>query len=121
VSQAFREETVTFLIFWVPQRHFLFCILSTPRDPSRTLRSECEQGEGSAPAAAWREPGRPFACRRVRECYTFTRVKHYWCCMMSNKSRRLVSRTVEQKEKSFPNSFTVVSLGSREAVAERVL
>lgn len=41
-------------------------------------------------------------------------MKRYWCYIMSNKSRRLyagftdniVSRTVEHKEKLFPNSFT---------------
>ena len=41
-------------------------------------------------------------------------MKHYWCYIMSNKSRRLyvgftdniVTRTEEHKEKLFPNSFT---------------
>ena len=51
---------------------------------------------------------------QARECYTVELVKRYWCYIMSNKSRRLyvgftdniVSRTVEHKEKLFPNSFT---------------
>ncbi|HKF23292.1 MAG TPA: GIY-YIG nuclease family protein [Candidatus Angelobacter sp.] len=41
-------------------------------------------------------------------------MKRFWCYIMSNKSRRLyigftdniVGRTVEHKEKLFPNSFT---------------
>jgi len=41
-------------------------------------------------------------------------MKHFWCYIMSNKSRRLytgftdniVSRTAEHKEKLFPSSFT---------------